>query len=278
MSALKMLPLDNVDIHPSTAKRNEQKAMSKKEDGFTPLPNFICDEGYLAELSGEAIKCVVFLNRHINGFHIEQKSMSESLVTKITGIKDNRTIRKYMSELAKFKLIEIIKEKGKSNKYRVTFDDRLPVKPVPSHVPSSSNAGTSHVTAPVASHVPTTSDMGCHSVKEKKIKIKERGTQENPVEGVLSIWKPNLHDLNSWLQRSGLPKINQDQAEEILLEVNPCYEERIRDGLLSDNQMYSNFVKWIKRDTKLTEKLFEQAVKSQTSQTPQNFTEDKGDW
>jgi hypothetical protein len=68
MSALKIMPLENVDIHPSTAKRNEQKAMSKKEDGYTPLPNFVCDEGYLAVLSGEAIKCLVLLNRHIKAF------------------------------------------------------------------------------------------------------------------------------------------------------------------------------------------------------------------
>lgn len=155
--------------------RKERQVMSNNDEGFTPLPNFICDEGYLAELSGDAIKCVVFLNRHINGFHIDQKSMSESLVMKITGIKDNRTIRKYMSELAKFKLIKIIKENGKSNKYQVTFDERLPVKPVASHVPSTSNAGTSHVTTPVASHVPTTSDMPCHPVKEIDLKenIKE---------------------------------------------------------------------------------------------------------
>jgi hypothetical protein len=80
MSALKIMPLENVDIHPSTAKRNEQKAMSKKEDGYTPLPNFVCDEGYLAVLSGEAIKCLVLLNRHIKGFHEENKAIGESLI------------------------------------------------------------------------------------------------------------------------------------------------------------------------------------------------------
>ena len=158
----------------------------KGEDGFTPLPNFICDEGYLAVLSGDAIKCLIFLNRHINGFHIDQKAMGEILVMKITGIKDKRTIRKYMTELARYQLVEIHKENGKSNIYSVTYSERLPVKPVTphvtgchestnqkpvaSHVPSTSNAGTSHVTAPVAPHAPTTSDMPCHSVKETYLK------------------------------------------------------------------------------------------------------------
>lgn len=158
----------------------------KNEDGYTPLPNFICDEGYLAVLSGDAIKCLIFLNRHINGFHIDQKAMGEILVMKITGIKDRRTIRKYMAELARYQLVEIHKENGKSNIYSITYSERLPIKPVThdvtgqsqlntsqpvaSHVPSTSNVVTFHATTPVASHVPTTSDTACHSVKEIDLK------------------------------------------------------------------------------------------------------------
>ena len=89
----------------------------------------------------------------------------------------------------------------------------------------------------------------------------------NLVEHALTIWTPNLDSLNSWLQRSGLPKITQNQAEEILLELNPHYENKIHTGVVSDTQMYSNFVKWVKRDTKLTEKLFQQATQPQSSQT-----------
>lgn len=167
----------------------------KGEDGYTPLPNFICDEGYLAVLSGDAIKCLVFLNRHINGFHIDEKAMGEVLVMKITGIKDNRTVRKYMNELAKYKLVKIHKENGKSNIYSVTFGDRSPVKPVASnvtglgeskntqpvtpHVPSTSNAVTFHATAPVTPHVPTTSDMACHSVKETYLKENIKNKKKN---------------------------------------------------------------------------------------------------
>ncbi|MDR0238111.1 replication protein [Acinetobacter sp.] len=231
--------------------KKERQAMSKKEEGFTPLPNFICDEGYLAELSGEAIKCVVFLNRHVNGFHIDQKSMSESLVMKITGIKDNRTIRKYMSELAKFKLIEIIKENGKSNIYRVTFDERLPVKPVASYVPSTSNAGTSHVTAPVTSHVPTTSDMPCHSVKEIYLKenIKEIHTQESAEKNSIQseTWKPNLSFLKTILAQT---KFSQ-RCEEILSladfnfhlgNFNAHWENKID---LTENQRTRKFAAWL---------------------------------
>ena len=278
MSALKIQPLDNVDIHPSTAKRNEHKAMSKKEDGYTPLPNFVCDEGYLAVLSGEAIKCLVLLNRHIKGFREESKSISESLILQLTGFKDNRTVRKAMSDLAKFNLVKITKTLGKAKIYEVTFEDRLSVELVTSNDTSASKVVTSNVPRLVTSNDTGTSNIKCHSVKEKKINLKERD-QESPVDEVLNIWKPDLHQLNSWMQRSGLPKINQAQVDELLLEVNPHYENKIRTGAVTDTQMYSNFVKWIKRDNKLVEKLMQQAASANVQPViPQNYQSDMGDW
>ena len=279
MSALKIMPLENLDIHPSTAKRNEQKAMSKKEDGYTPLPNFVCDEGYLAVLSGEAIKCLVLLNRHIKGFHEENKAIGESLILKLAGFKDKRTVRKAMSDLAKYNLVSITKTLGKATSYEVTFESRLSVELVTSNDTGALKAVTSNVPRLVTSNDTGTSNIKCHSVKEKKINLKESEEQQNPVDEVLKIWQPDLHSLNSWLQRSGLPKITQDQAEEILLEINPHYESKIHTGAVTTTQMYSNFVKWIKRDFKLTEKLMQQAEQN-NAQTinPQNYQADMGDW
>ena len=281
MSALKLMPLGNLDIHPSTAKRNEQKAMSKKEDGYTPLPNFVCDEGYLAVLSGEAIKCLVLLNRHINGFHEENKAIGESLILKLTGFKDNRTVRKAMADLAKYNLVKITKTKGKSNLYEVTFDDRLSVELVTSNDTGALKVATSNVPTLVTSNDTRTSSIKCHSVKEtKKETLKESAQPEqtqNPVDEVLQIWKPDLHQLNSWLQRSGLPKINQAQVDELLLEINRHYENKIITGVISDNQMYSNFVKWIKRDTKLEAKIRQQATQVIVPDLSQ-LQADKGDW
>ena len=279
MSALKIMPLENVDIHPSTAKRNEQKAMSKKEDGYTPLPNFVCDEGYLAVLSGEAIKCLVLLNRHIKGFHEENKAIGESLILKLTGFKDKRTVRKAMSDLAKYNLVSITKTLGKATSYEVTFESRLSVELVASNDTSTSKVVTSNAPRLVTSNDTGTSSIKCHSVKEKKINLKESAQQENQVEEVLKIWEPDLHQLNSWMQRSGLPKINQAQVEELLLEINPHYESKIHTGAVATTQMYSNFVKWVKRDFKLVEKLFKQAEQNNTQTiNPQNYQADMGDW
>lgn len=278
MGALRVLPLENVDIHPSTAKRIEQKTMSKKEDGYTPLPNFVCDEGYLAVLSGEAIKCLVLLNRHIKGFHEENKAIGESLILKLAGFKDKRTVRKAMSDLAKYNLVKITKTLGKVTSYEVTFEDRLSIELVALNVTSASKVVTSNVPRLVASDDTGTSSIKCHSVKEKKINLKESEQQENPVDEVLNIWKPDLQQLNSWMQRSGLPKINQAQVEELLLEINPHYESKIHTGAVTSNQMYSNFVKWVKRDYKLVERLFQQASGVAQNINPSELKADMGDW
>ncbi|HAV3806743.1 replication protein [Acinetobacter baumannii] len=297
MGALRVLPLENVDIHPSTAKRIEQKAMSKKEDGYTPLPNFVCDEGYLAVLSGEAIKCLVLLNRQIKGFHEENKAIGESLILKLAGFKDKRTVRKAMSDLAKYNLVKITKTLGKATSYEVTFEDRLSIelvasndtgasKVVTSNVPrlvASNDTGaskvvTSNVPRLVASNDTGTSSIKCHSVKEKKRNLKESEQQENPVDEVLNIWKPDLQQLNSWMQRSGLPKVSQDQVDQLLLEINPHYENKIHTGAVTSTQMYSNFVKWVKRDYKLVERLFQQASGIAQNINPSELKVDMGDW
>lgn len=142
----------------------------KNEDGYTPLPNFICDEGYLAVLEGEAVKCLIFLNRHINGFHLSNKGMSETLVKKITGIKDGRTVQKYMSQLAHYQLVRIDKERGKSNVYSLTFEDRLPTQHAGTFNAPTRNAPTSHDGGLPTQHAGGSTHMACGSVKEIDLK------------------------------------------------------------------------------------------------------------
>ena len=75
----------------------------------------------------------------------------------------------------------------------------------------------------------------------------QENSPENSVDEVLNLWVPDLHSLNSWLQRSGEQPMVQDQVEQVLLEVNSHYSPRLKSGLVTDTQMYSNFVKWLKR-------------------------------
>lgn len=151
----------------------------KGEDGFTPLPNFICDEGYLAVLDGEAIKCLIFLNRHIKGFHLPSKGMSETLVKKITGIKDGRTVQKHMSQLAHYQLVKIEKERGKSNVYFLTFEDRVPTQHVGAFNAPTQNVPTQHVGGLPTQHVGGSTYMACGSVKETYLKENIKNKKED---------------------------------------------------------------------------------------------------
>lgn len=228
--------------------KQERQVMSQKAEGHTPLPNFICDEGYLAVLDGDAIACLIFINRYVSGFHVENRALGESLVMKITGIKDKRTVRKKMAELEKFGLISIQKEHGKSSVYTLTFDERKPVELVTRGATSIIKVGTSHVTRPVTSHATTTSDMACHPVKENKLKENIKNMcGENQVDSVLKLWTPEIQTLNAWLQRSGIAKMTQQEIDSWLIEINGYYSTKIESGSVTETQMYSNFVKWIKR-------------------------------
>ncbi|MDP7925320.1 replication protein, partial [Acinetobacter baumannii] len=71
---------------------------------------------------------------------------------------------------------------------------------------------------------------------------------ENPVDTVLKLWTPDLDSLNAWLQRSGIAKMTQAEVDGWLLEINGYYSTKLEAGLLTDTQMYTNFVKWIKRN------------------------------
>ena len=237
--------------------KNERHPMSKKEEGFTPLPNFICDEGYLEVLSGEAIKCLVLLNRHIKGFHDEKKAIGEALVMKLTGFKDKRTVRKNMAELAKFNLISISKTLGKATAYSVTFESRISPELVPSNDTSALNVATSNDTGVVTSDVTTTSDIKCHSVKEISFKenIKEIHTQEIQEN---EFWKPETSFLKTLLcQTKFAPNVNAILAmtdfEFHLGNFNAHWENKIH---LTENQKTRKFVSWIIQEFEKSQRVF----------------------
>ena len=100
----------------------------------------------------------------------------------------------------------------------------------------------------MTSHATTTSDMACHSVKENILKENIKNMcGENQVDSVLKLWTPEIQTLNAWLLRSGIAKMTQQEIDSWLIEINGYYSTKIESGSVTETQMYSNFVKWIKR-------------------------------
>lgn len=220
----------------------------------------------------DAARHVYFmLESYINGFNKESDYVSYSQLQEEKRHKDNpkarksssKTVSKGLEELISLGVVSVISTHPKNgNQYKInevslsnhfTKESTLPSKAL--YV-----VNNEHFTKESTSTLPSkdTIDNTYRNIYREENPQPEQA--ENPVDEILKIWTPNLHQLNSWLQRSGLPKISQAQVDELLLEINPHYENKIITGVISDNQMYSNFVKWIKRDTKLEAKIRQQAT------------------
>lgn len=235
-------------------------------------------------LSDAARHVYFMLEGYINGFNKESDYVSYSQLQEEKRHKDNpkarksssKTVSKGLEELISLGVISVISTHPKlGNQYKineVSLSDHFTKE---STSPSTALYLVKHerFTKESTSTLPSkdTIDNTYRNI------YRESDSQQNQVEEVLKIWEPDLHQLNSWMQRSGLPKINQAQVDELLLEINPHYENKIITGVISDNQMYSNFVKWIKRDTKLEAKIRQQATQVIAPDLSQ-LQADKGDW
>ena len=217
-------------------------------------------------LSDAARHVYFMLEGYINGFNKESDYVSYSQIQEEKRHKDNpkarksssKTVGKGLEELISLGVISVISTHPKlGNQYKINEVSLADHFTKESTSPSTALylVKHDHFTKESASTLPSkdTIDNTYRNI------YRESDAQQNPVDEVLKIWQPDLHQLNSWMQRSGLPKINQSQVDELLLEINPHYESKIHTGAVTTTQMYSNFVKWIKRDFKLTEKLMQQA-------------------
>ncbi|MDB0179611.1 hypothetical protein CTY56_01385 [Acinetobacter baumannii] len=234
-------------------------------------------------LSDAARNVYAELEDRINGFKDKTTdfvSYSQLQGGKLEGSKklSTTTVRKGLKELTDLGVVTVVSsDSRKGNEYRineVSLVERFKNCSTTLETKALQKVKREHFTNESASTLETKDTIELYNNI-----YREESTQENPVDEVLNIWKPDLQQLNSWMQRSGLPKISQAQVDELLLEINPHYENKIITGAVTSTQMYSNFVKWVKRDFKLVEKLFKQAEQNNTQAiNPENLETEMGDW
>ena len=258
--------------------KNERKAMSNKEERYTKMPNTLIDSQIMAQLNDKAFKCLMFVMRQTIGFDRASHPIAITQFQKYCGIKKRDTVMSCIRELEELGLIKVERTTGCLNEYLFTPDQYREKGLVPNKgstlkgdgtsttkqdgtsttkqdgTSTAKGDGTSTVERDGGSTVERdyTSPVERGTIKETlketfKENFKEENAQENSVDQVLNLWTPDLHSLNSWLQRAGEMPMTQDLINQILLEVNAHYEPRLKAGLITDTQMYSNFVKWVKR-------------------------------
>lgn len=231
--------------------KQERQDMSKKDEGYTKTPNSLIDDQIMAQLNDKAFKCLMFIVRQTIGFDRDAHAISITQFQKYCGIKKRDTVIACIKELEDCNLIQVDRKTGRLNQFKVTIDQYRQTGLVPSKGSTTKRDGTSTVKGDGTSTAKQdyTSPIERDTIKETfKENFKENVCSENPVDAVLKLWTPKLDSLNAWLQRSGIAKMTQSEVDGWLLEINGYYSTKLEAGLLTDTQMYTNFVKWIKRN------------------------------
>ncbi|MEX3781058.1 replication protein [Acinetobacter baumannii] len=239
--------------------KQERQDMSKKEEGYTRLPNSLIDEQIMAQLSDKAFKCLMLIIRQTSGFNRNSDKIATTQFQEACGIKKTDKVYASIKELEQKSLIKVERKTGGLNTYYL-LENQSQNKVLPENGTTPKNGegttpkngeGTTpkngEGTTPKNGEgtTPKNGDTTKENIKEN---FKENTCSENPVDAVLKLWTPNLDSLNAWLQRSGIAKMTQSEVDGWLLEINGYYSTKLEAGLLTDTQMYTNFVKWIKRN------------------------------
>ncbi|NUF61562.1 replication protein [Acinetobacter bereziniae] len=249
--------------------RKERQVMSKREEGYTRMPNSLIDDHVMAKLSDKAFKCLMFIVRQTVGFDRPSHKIAITQFQEYCGIKKRDTVMSCIKDLEDLGVVKVDRNQGCLNEYFYTPDQSHQKGLVPEKGTSTAKRdGTSTAKGDY------TSPVERYPIKEKlKENIKESTCSENSVDAVLKLWTPNLDDLNSWLQRSGIQKMTQAEVDRWLIEINGYYSNKIQAGLLTETQMYTNFVKWIKRNFTVRKPV--QTQQSNPPQKPHRFGQNK---
>ena len=234
--------------------KQERQVMSKKDEGYTKTPNSLIDDQIMAQLNDKAFKCLMFIVRQTIGFDRDAHAISITQFQKYCGIKKRDTVIACIKELEDCNLIQVDRKTGRLNQFKVTADQYHQTGLVSSKGSPTKRDGTSTVKGDGTSTTKRdyTSPVERDTIKETfkeniKENFKENMCGENQVDSVLKLWTPEIQTLNAWLQRSGIAKMTQQEIDSWLIEINGYYSTKIESGSVTETQMYSNFVKWIKR-------------------------------
>ena len=160
--------------------RKERPMMSEKDEGYTKTPNYLVDEDYVAQMTGNALKCYVVINRFTEGFSRKEWAIASTFLLEKTGIKKPHTAYDALKQLEGMNLIKVHREDGRTNKFTIT-NPFLKTAVVPkngSSVEIVTSAENGHRGTAEKRH--NTSAEKRHTKKErfKKENIKEREEEE----------------------------------------------------------------------------------------------------
>ncbi len=237
----------------------EKPMFSDKFDNGYIMSSRLYRKEVMPFLSDAARNVYAELENRINGFQKETDFVSYSQLQGDKNLEGSRqlgraTVSSGLKELLDLGVISVI-ETGKqgTKSYRLNeislidrFRNKTSSKKRPVQLVNQSSSASEPKPVQLVNRNQFSNETDNRYIEKNK-NIKNTCT-ENPVDAVLKLWTPNLDSLNAWLQRSGIAKMTQAEVDGWLLEINGYYSTKLEAGLLTDTQMYTNFVKWIKRN------------------------------
>lgn len=163
MSTAQVIPF----IKPSQPPQEADMSTNLKDSGYTPLPNYLVDDDFIANMTGNALKCYVVINRYTKGFNRSNWAIESKYMHKKTDIKKPHTLFDAVKQLENLGLVSVHREDGKTNKFTITNPCLKTALPI-----NGNTAENGHKSSAKKGHS-TTAENG-HTKKENfKDKFKE---------------------------------------------------------------------------------------------------------
>lgn len=102
--------------------KKERNSMSKKEEGYTRLPNALIDGQIMADLNDKAFKCLLLIIRQTLGFDRASHPISVTQFQKFCGIKKRDTVMASIKELEEVGIVVVERSLGHLNTYSLSID------------------------------------------------------------------------------------------------------------------------------------------------------------
>ncbi|WP_336943104.1 replication protein [Acinetobacter modestus] len=253
--------------------RQERQAMSKKEEGYTPLPNFLVDERYIAELPAESVKLLVILNRHIAGHKSTEKPFTTTLAMELAGFKDERTASKHLKTLVDWNLLKVKKSRGKASLYSLNYDNpkSTDFNKAPTQNVGTYDVPTSKVPTLNDGTVPTSHVGGVPTSNVGLIKNPNKETNKENIYVVFEFWKTTFNSHKTVLTEKRKKKIEARleqgySVDDIKLAITNCSKSDYHMGKNERGTIY-NDIELICREPEKLDRFITMNTQAQSKQT-----------
>ncbi|WP_446089869.1 replication protein [Acinetobacter sp. 1124_18A] len=176
--------------------KKELQAMSKKEEGYTRMPNSLIDDQIMAQLNDKAFKCLMLIVRQTSGFDRTLHTIAITQFQKYCGIKKRDTVMSCIKELEDKKIIFVSRKTGCLNEYSINTNPSLETVLPPN--------GTSTIKGDGAS---TTKRDGTSPVKRGTNKETLKETLKENIYVIFEFWKTTFNSSKTVLTEKRKKKI-----------------------------------------------------------------------